>query len=62
MPKKAWNGSGVLTDGVEVKFATRVSTIRRIEKPHPWPPPAADLKREAQLAEAESDTAEESEG
>lgn len=46
MPKKVWNGRGVLSDGVDVKFVSRVSPIRRIVKPHPWAPPAAELKRE----------------
>ena len=55
MPKKAWNGRGVLSEGVDVKFTSRVGTIRRIKRPHPWPSPAAELKREeAERARAEA--------
>lgn len=53
MPKKVWNGSGVLSDGVDVKFVTRVGQIRRVKRPHPWPPPAAEIKREEAEKEAE---------
>lgn len=62
MPRKVWNGKGMLSQGVEVRFASRVGQIRRPAKPHPWPPPAADLKKEeeaeAALAQQENDPEE----
>lgn len=56
MPKKVWNGKGMLSQGVEVKFASRVGQIRRVPRPHPWPSPAADLQKEEAEAQRASET------